>query len=75
MEQTLLNILNSLCNSIIEDGTIPEEVMDMLVAAGANLDVLKAIGFTDEEISDYAYYVGMSEHISQEEAMRNLLQL
>lgn len=72
METKLLNILNSLCNSLIADGTVTEEVIDMIVSAGADIRTLKAIGFTDSEISDYVYYVSMIENISEDDVWAEL---
>lgn len=33
----------------MSDGTVYEEVIDMLVASGATVSLLNAIGFTDEQ--------------------------
>lgn len=72
MEQKLLNLINNLCNGMISDGTVFEEVIDMLVAAGATVSLLKEIGFTDDQIWDYAYYVSVLDDISQEDAFNNI---
>jgi len=72
MEQKLLDLLNNLCNGMIADGTVYEEVIDMLVASGATVSLLKAIGFTDEQIWDYAYYVSVLDDISQEDAYNDI---
>ena len=72
MEQALLNLINNLCNGMIADGTVFEEVIDMLVAAGATVSILKAIGFTDDQIWDYAYYVSVLDDIPQEDAYNNI---
>ena len=52
----VLDVLNNLCNILIDDGQVPEEVIEILLDAGANVDMLRKIGFTDDQISDYAYY-------------------
>lgn len=72
MENKLLDIINNLCNGLISDGTVFEEVIDMLVAAGATVTILKAVGFTDDQIWDYAYYVSVLDDISQEDAYNNI---
>ena len=72
MEQKLLNLINNLCNGMISDGTVFEEVIDMLVAAGATISILKKIGFTEEQLWDYAYYVSVLDDISQEDAYSNI---
>ena len=72
MEQKLLNLINNLCNGMISDGTVFEEVIDMLVAAGATISILKEIGFTEEQIWDYAYYVSVLDDISQEDAYNSI---
>lgn len=72
MEQKLLNLINNLCNGMISDGTVFEEVIDMLVAAGATISILKKIGFTEDQIWDYAYYVSVLDDIPQEDAYNNI---
>lgn len=72
MEQKLLDVLNNLCNGLIADGEVEEEVIDMLVSAGASSDVLKAVGFSDSQIEDYAYYVSMLDGISEDEVLKRL---
>lgn len=72
MEQKLLTLINNLCNGMIADGTVFEEVIDMLVAAGATISILKAIGFTDDQIWDYAFYVSVLDDIPQEDAYNNI---
>lgn len=72
MENKLLDLINNLCNGLISDGTVFEEVIDMLVAAGATVTILKAVGFTDDQIWDYAYYVSVLDDISQEDAYNNI---
>ena len=73
MEQKLLDVLNNLCNGFIADGEVEEEVIDMLVSAGASADVLKAIGFTDSQIEDYAYYVSMLDNVPEDEILNRLI--
>ena len=72
MEQKLLDILNNLCNGLIADGTVYEEVIDMLVAAGAGVSSLKAIGFSDAQIQDYCYYISVLDDITEEEAYNSI---
>ena len=72
MEQKLLDLLNNLCNGFIADGEVYEEVIDMLVEAGASENVLKAIGFDDSQLGDYAYYVSLLDGTSEEEVLKNL---
>lgn len=72
MEQKLLNLINNLCNGMISDGTVFEEVIDMLVAAGATISILKKIGFTEDQIWDYAYYVSVLDDIPQEDAYNDI---
>lgn len=72
MEQKLLDILNNLCNGLIADGTVYEEVIDMLVAAGAGISSLKAIGFSDTQIQDYCYYISVLDDITEEEAYNSI---
>ena len=50
------DILNNLCNMFIDDGQVPEEVIEMLIDAGADIDSIKEIGFSDDQIRDYVYY-------------------
>ena len=72
MEDRLLTLLNNLCNGFIADGDAYEEVIDMLVEAGASIQILKSIGFSDSQIADYAYYVSMLDDIPEEEVIDNL---
>lgn len=72
MEQQLLDVLNNLCNGLIADGEVYEEVIDMLVESGATISVLKAVGFSDEQIDDYAYYVSMLDNIPESEVLSRL---
>ena len=75
MEDKLLTLLNNLCNGFIADGDAYEEVIDMLVESGASIPVLKAIGFSDDQIADYAYYISMIDNISEEAVMGRLMDI
>ena len=68
-----IDILNSLCNSFIADGQAYEEVIELLLDAGANIADLKAIGFNDEQISNYAYYEAMMSDRTEEEVLDELM--
>jgi len=70
--EKILSILNNLCNAIIDDGEAVEEVIDMLVCSGANISDLKLIGFSDEQIEDYVYYVSAIENVPESEVLKNL---
>lgn len=70
----LLDILNKLCNMFIEDGQVPEEVIEMLIDAGADLDVLRSVGFTDDQIDDYIYYESSISGLAEDEIRRELYQ-
>ena len=72
MEQKLLDVLNNLCNGLIADGEVYEEVIDMLVEAGATIAVLKAVGFSDSQLDDYAYYVSMLDDVPESEVLDRL---
>ena len=72
MEQKLLDVLNNLCNGLIADGEVYEEVIDMLVEAGATISVLKAVGFSDIQLDDYAYYVSMLDDVPESEVLDRL---
>lgn len=72
MEQAYLDVLRNLSNSFIADGTVYEEVIDMLVEAGATISVLKAVGFSDSQLDDYAYYVSMLDDIPEAEVLSRL---
>lgn len=63
----LLDILNKLCNMFIEDGQVPEEVIEMLIDAGADVDVLRSVGFTDDQIDDYIYYESSISGLAEDE--------
>lgn len=71
-KEYILNILRNLCNMFRTDGTVVEEIIEMLLDAGANVAALKEIGFTDEQISDYAYYEGMMSGRTEEEVLTEL---
>ena len=67
----LLLILNNLCNHLVKtDADV--EVMDTLIDCGANLSDLRTIGFDEDQIDDYIYYVSIMENISEDEARTNL---
>lgn len=72
MEEQLLSLIKKLSELLMSDGTVFEEVIDMLVAAGATVSILKKIGFTEDQIWDYAYYVSVLDDISQEDAYNNI---
>ena len=72
MEQKFLDVLRNLSNSFISDGTVYEEVIDMLVEAGATISVLKAVGFSDSQLDDYAYYVSMLDDVPESEVLDRL---
>lgn len=68
----ILDVINNLCNMFIADGTIPEEVIEMLIDAGADVELLKKVGFSDEQISDYAYYEANMSERTEEEVLSEL---
>ena len=70
----LLDILGKLCNMFIEDGQVHEEVIEMLIDVGADLDVLRSVGFTDSQIDDYIYYESAISGLSEDEIRRELYQ-
>lgn len=70
--EQLLDIMNNLCNMFIDDGTVPEEVIEMMVDAGADAEILKNIGFSDSQIDDYAYYESMVSGRSEAEILAEL---
>lgn len=72
MESKLLDILNNLCNMFIDDGQIPEEVIEMLVDAGADANVLNQIGFNESQLQDYAYYEANMSGRTEEEILSDL---
>lgn len=65
--QTLLDILNNICDSLHNDGTINEEIIEMLIDNGAKIDTIKALGFTEEDIENYIYYAQQVSLRSREE--------
>lgn len=69
---SILDVVNRLCNMFIADGQVSEEVIEMLIDAGATVDILKAVGFSDKEIEDYAYYEAMMSGRSQDEVLAEL---
>ena len=71
-ENNLLDILNNLCNMFINDGQVPEEVIEVMVDAGADINVLKAIGFNDSQIDDYAYYESLMSGRPEEEILAEI---
>ena len=71
-ESKILDILNKLCNMFIDDGQVPEEVIEMLVDAGANGNDLIQIGFSNEQISDYAYYESNMTGRTEDEILAEL---
>ena len=70
--EKLLDIMNNLCNMFINDGTVPEEVIEMMIDAGADVAVLKKIGFSDSQIEDYVYYESMMSGRSEAEIFAEL---
>ena len=71
-ENKALDILNTFCNLLIDDGQVPEEVIEMLIDSGANASDLQAIGFSREQIADYAYYESMMSGESEEAILSEL---
>ena len=71
-ESKVLDILNNLCNMFIDDGQVPEEVIEMLVDAGADGNDLIKIGFNKEQISDYAYYESNMSGRTEDEILSEL---
>lgn len=70
--EKLLDVMNNLCNMFINDGTVPEEVIEMMIDAGADVAVLKKIGFSDSQIEDYVYYESMMSGRSEAEIFAEL---
>ena len=66
-----LDILNKLCNHLVKYDAVVE-VMDTLVECGANLNDLREIGFDEDQIEDYIYFVSVMEDITEDEAKVNL---
>ena len=67
-----IDILNKLCNMFIDDGQVPEEVIEMLIDAGADVDTLKEIGFNDNQLRDYVYYASAISGQSEDEIAAEL---
>ena len=72
LQNKFIDILNNLCNMFINDGQIPEEVIEMLVDAGADIGDIKEIGFSDEQIQDYAYYESSMSGKTEDEILQEL---
>ena len=72
MNSHALDVLNNLCNMFIADGQVHEEVIEMLLDAGSDVDLLKEIGFSDDQIRNYAYYEGMMTGRTREEVLEEL---
>lgn len=70
--EKLLNVIKNLCNMFINDGTVSEEVIEMMIDAGADIEVLKKIGFSDSQIEDYVYYESMMSGRSEAEILTEL---
>ena len=68
----LADILNNLCNMFIDDGQVPEEVIELMIDAGCNRAILKDIGFTDDQLKDYAYYESAMSGRPEEEILVEL---
>ena len=71
-ENNLLDIIRNLCNLLVDNGTVFEEVIEVMVDAGANIAVLKAIGFNDSQIDDYAYYESLMSGKSEKEVLAEI---
>ena len=65
-ENNLLDIIRNLCNLLVDNGIVFEEVIEAVVDTGADIAVLKAIGFSDSQIDDYAYYESLMSGKSEE---------
>ena len=70
--EKLVNVMSNLCKMFIDDGTVHEEVIEMMLDAGADVEVLKKIGFSDSQIKDYAYYESMMSGRTEEEVLVEL---
>lgn len=70
--ERILDVLNNLCNMFIDDGTVYEEVIEMLVDAGADAKLLNQVGFSDSQIKDYAYYESNMSGRSETEVLAEL---
>ena len=67
-----IDVLNNLCKLFIQDGQITEEIIEMLLDAGADVPMLKEIGFEDIDIQDYAYYESCMSGRTEEEVLADL---
>ena len=68
----VLDVVNKLCNMFIDDGQVPEEVIEMLIDSGATVELLKNVGFTDSQIHDYVYYEAAISGRNEEEVLKEL---
>ena len=64
--------MSNLCKMFMDDGTVHEEVIEMMLDAGADVEILKEIGFSDSQIKDYAYYESMMSGRTEEEVLVEL---
>lgn len=70
--EKLVNVMSNLCKMLMDDGNVPEDVIEMMIDAGADVEVLKKIGFTDSQIKDYAYRGSTLSGRTQEEVLAEL---
>lgn len=70
----VIDVLNNLCSSFINDGQVHEEVIELLIDSGATVELLKKIGFTDTQIRDYAYYEAALSGRTHDEVLAELLE-
>ncbi len=69
----IYDVVNNMCNLLIEDyGKIEEEVIEMLIDSGANVNCLKEIGFTDKQINDYIFYRSTMTDVPEEDVYNEL---
>ena len=70
--EKFVNVMSNLCKMFMDDGTVSEEVIEMMLDAGADVEILKKIGFTDSQIEDYAYYESMMSGRTEMEVLAEL---
>ncbi len=69
----IYDVVNNMCNLLIEDhGKIEEEVIEMLIDSGADVDCLREIGFNDKQINDYIFYRSTMTDVPEEEIYEEL---
>ena len=64
-----IKVLQNMCEQFRAGGEVYEETIERLIDSGADIDLIKDIGYTDGHLSHYACYEALMSGRTEEEVL------